>query len=111
MKANQQQKKNGILNFLLRLRLRETFEYVAVCKVMIPGLMRYVFFITFWDIWGMRGWCIRRGAGFSIASFSGAFACLLELFFSFLFSAVCFSFIVISPFLLFMFYLILWRWL
>lgn len=54
MKANQQQKKNGILNFLLRLRLRETFEYVAVCKVMIPGLMRYVFLLLF----GIYGVCV-----------------------------------------------------
>lgn len=55
----------------------------------------------------MRGWCIRRGAGFSIASFSGAFASLLQLFFSFSFSAVCFPLIVICSFLLFMFLFVL----
>lgn len=49
----------------------------------------------------MRGWCIRRGAGFSIASSLA----LLPVSSSptFLFSAVCFSFLVISSFFFFMF--------
>lgn len=64
----------------------------------VDALCFFLFTIFFWDIRGMRGWCIRRGVGFSIASFSGTFACLLQLYFSFLFSAVCFSFIVISSF-------------